>query len=88
MYYPDRGEIYYSAQVAGFGGLSLASRPMPESMPAFSMESSHDRVADVGMRGQPGPSGSGGSAPPPKAIEIRKTFPETWLFESFDFNSR
>lgn len=24
----------------------------------------------------------------PKQIEIRKTFPETWLFESFDFNSR
>lgn len=24
----------------------------------------------------------------PVQIEVRKEFPETWLFESFDFNSR
>lgn len=30
----------------------------------------------------------GSAASRPKKIEIRKTFPETWLFESFDFDSR
>lgn len=24
----------------------------------------------------------------PKVVEIRKTFPETWMFDTFDFNSR
>lgn len=25
---------------------------------------------------------------PQKPVEIRKTFPETWIFDSFDFDSR
>ena len=55
----------------------------------------------VGMPGPPGPPGAqagvplslgasakGGSSPPKKPIEIRTEFPETWLFDSLDFDSR
>jgi hypothetical protein len=31
---------------------------------------------------------SGPSAAPVEAIQIRKDFPETWLFNSFNFNKK
>lgn len=43
-----------------------------------------DSVAEepVYMSAKSGPPG------PQKPIEIRKTFPETWMFDSFDFDAR
>lgn len=56
-----------------------AGAPMPESNVAFS--------TTVGMRGGSGPAmRKQGAVGPPKPIQIRKEFPETWLFESFDLD--
>lgn len=68
----------------------LQSRPMPVS----SYESVDSDVSYAAMPPPRGDSGgplvgmAGPGGPPPKVIEIRKTFPETWIFDSFDFDSR
>lgn len=55
-----------------FGGLSLNSQPSPVYY------SSPERVSN---------SASVLPPPAPRVVEIRKTFPETWMFDSFEFNS-
>lgn len=68
----------------GFSGLSLNSAPM--AGPSFSMvaQMPHHRVAQsdrVEYDSAPAfPSKL-------KEIEIRKTFPETWIFDTLEFNS-
>lgn len=84
MYYPESYGMRGFGGLAGppgapypqssFSGLSLNRQPPP--LPPAMYD--RDRVGSVSMESMPAP---------PKVIEIRKEFPETWLFDSFDFNS-
>lgn len=85
MYYPEYDGLpgmpgmALESSHSGFGGLSI----QPISRPMYSM--SADRVQDAAPALAAGPPGQQDSSAP--VIEIRKTFPETWIFDSFDFNS-
>lgn len=85
MYYPNYSGLIVGGMAgppgapypqSSFSGLSLDRQPAP--LPPAMYDS--DRVGSVSMESMP-------AARPPKVIEIRKEFPETWLFDSFDFNS-
>ena len=72
--------------------------PMAASLSSDSLDSAARPAAAFtttrlpGMPGPPMPQTTTinrvGSSPEPKPIEIRKEFPETWLFDSLDFDSR
>lgn len=75
----------FSAPNSGFGGFSgfissasASSQTFNQGMPGFEAQPQFGSFENH-------PSSS--AAEKPKVIEIRKTFPETWLFDSFDFNS-
>lgn len=53
----------------------LAEPSLGPSQPSRSQDSSETTFASIAPK------------PPPKPIVIRKDFPETWIFDSFDFNS-
>lgn len=88
--YSMRPQPYYPMRFGGFGGSATSasassqsfglSVPMPNSVSYQSMDRRYeDKIAEMKPMV---------SVPvKPKVIEIRKTFPETWIFDSFDFNS-
>jgi len=69
-----------SSQSFYSGGLSM---PSYSSMPNTRVLESRFEENDEELR-----STFSAPMPPskPKVVEIRKTFPETWLFDSFDFD--
>lgn len=85
-------------QSGGFGGFSSASasagssqsfRLSSQSFGGLSLNRQQAPIAQDSF-----PDSIGGfttsetdPAPVPKIIEIRKTFPETWLFDNLEFNS-
>ena len=89
MYYPEReNDDDYGDYHQGFSGLSVQPSPvytmMSEARPQSAFSDS-DRVMDRGPSYSA--SSSGASRQPQRPVQIRKTFPETWLFDTLDFNS-
>lgn len=84
MYYPERddGEDYHQ----GFSGLSIESAPVYSMMNIRPQSAFSDSDRVMGGQAQSA-SSKGGSGQPPRPVQIRKTFPETWLFDTLDFNS-
>ncbi|CAG9810736.1 unnamed protein product [Chironomus riparius] len=86
----DGGPVYYAMPMpASLASDSFDSAPMPERAPILTTTAS---FSGMGMAGPPGAKpqaalNRGGSTPEPKPIEIRKEFPETWLFDSLEFDS-
>lgn len=85
----DGGQVYYAMPMAAsFESDSFDSAPRPEMA---LVTTTNKGVGGMGLAGPPAPQGAfnrGGSAPEPKPIEIRKEFPETWLFDSLEFDDR
>ena len=67
---------------------SFDSAPRPEKAPIVTTTRPG---LGMGLAGPPAPQAAfnrGGSSPEPKPIEIRKEFPETWLFDSLEFDEK
>lgn len=87
IYYP---EAPYSLNKGGYAGLSvqsfgLAGAPAP-ALEMDSVDRVYDSAPEPVSTTSPGLRRSGPSQQKP--IEIRKTFPETWIYDSFDFDAR
>jgi len=52
------------------------------------MYSMRESVADSRPMQQSGGFGGASGGGPPKEVVIRTTFPETWLFDSLEFDGR
>ena len=72
-YEPYMGSVLYS--------LRLKPEEPERTYTSGSQPKSLNRIA-----GYSSPQAPSKAKPLPKPIEIRKEFPETWMFESFDFN--
>ncbi|XP_070505052.1 CD109 antigen-like [Chironomus tepperi] len=83
----DGGPVYYAMPMAA----SLESDTFDSAPIAHKEVLTTTRpFGGLGIAGPPAPQAAfnrGGSSPEPKPIEIRKEFPETWLFDSLDFDS-
>lgn len=83
LYYPYQEDQYGlhgmprpPGSASPYGGLSVA-QPAPADRLGGPVSTT------TANRGTPPPS-----SPPGQPIDIRTEFPETWIFDSFDFNSR
>lgn len=92
IYYPESPS--YFMRKGGYAGLSVQSNFAAlagiAGPPAPAVElDSVDRVFDSApMPVSTTIPGLRRSGPSQKPIEIRKTFPETWIYDSFDFDAR
>lgn len=81
----EGGPVYYAMPMAAsLESDSLDSPPVAQKRPIVTTTS-------MGFSGPAAPQAAfnrGGSPPEPKPIEIRKEFPETWLFDSLEFDSK
>ena len=84
MYYPvrDYEDDYYHE----YSGLSIQSRPVYSMLETArpQAEFDSDRVMSISSHSA---SSGGVFRQPQQPIVIRKTFPETWIFDTLDFNS-
>lgn len=84
LYYPDGSRPVYAqfgiAGPPGGAGMPLAS-PQFQSVNREMLTTRLPAATVPASANEPQP-------PPPKPIEIRKTFPETWIFDNLDFDSK
>jgi hypothetical protein len=80
MYYPERNDDY------GYGGYGGPVYSVASHSPSYSVTTMREGApGPVPQSAVDSPHRIGGSAP--KVVQIRKTFPETWMFDTLDFNS-